>query len=96
MEIMGFDGAGLSVGTNTEMLPLSCVALYFIWHLAVSAVSDAVEILKMAPDYSAFVSSYVTRMCKWLVFWRPRSSGEQLENAAQFWQLFYEDITRLQ
>lgn len=43
LEIMGFDGPWLSVGQT-----LSCVALYFIWHLAATAVSDAVEIQKMA------------------------------------------------
>lgn len=57
LEIMGFDGAGLSVGQT-----LSCVALYFIWHLAVAA---AVEILNMALTIQSFVSSNVTRMCKW-------------------------------
>lgn len=42
LEIMGFDGAGLSVGQTLRCLPLSCVALYFIWHLAAAAVLDAV------------------------------------------------------
>lgn len=48
LEIMGFDGAGALCGTNPDVLPLRCVARYFIWHLTAAAVSDAVEILKMA------------------------------------------------
>lgn len=78
LEIMGFDGAGLSVGQTLRCLPLSCVALYFIWHLAAAAVSDAVEKPENGTRYSAFVSSYVTRMCKWFAFCG-QSSGERLK-----------------
>lgn len=63
LEIMGFDGPWLSVGQT-----LSSVALYFIWHLAAAAVSDAVaEILKVTWTIQAFVSSNVATMCKWSI-----------------------------
>lgn len=70
------------------MLPLRCVALYFIWHLAVAVVSDAAEILKMALTVQLWVSG----MCR-SVFCG-RSSGGRLENGntARFWQLSRRDI----
>lgn len=58
---MGFDGAQALSGTNTATV--LCIPLYIIWGLAGAAVSAAVQIHKMV-----FVSSAVTRMCKWSVF----------------------------
>lgn len=82
------------MGPDPDMLPLRCVALDFIWHLAVAAVWDAVEVLKMA--LTVLLLFAVTGMCVRLVF-GGRGGGQRLENenAAHFWQLSGRDIVLL-
>lgn len=78
LEIMGFDGAGLSAGTSPATPRLRCVLPDFIWHLALRLPHPTPSKPRKWPS----LFSLCFRLCDESVRdWEMRSP-------ARFWQLF--------